>query len=59
VDLVFALLAPEDTGADHLRALARVSRRMRDASVCAKLRSADHASAIYAVLTEGLETRAA
>lgn len=59
VDLVFALLAPKDAGADHLRALARVSRRLRDPSVCAKLRSADHPSAIYAVLTQGLENRAA
>ncbi len=59
VDLVFALLAPEDAGADHLRALARVSRRLRDPSVCAKLRSADHSSAIYAVLTETMESKAA
>lgn len=59
VDLVFALLAPEDAGADHLRALARVSRRLRDPAVCAKLRSADHSSAIYAVLTETMESKAA
>ncbi len=59
VDLVFALLAPEDAGADHLRALARVSRRLRDQAVCAKLRSADHSSAIYAVLTETTSVRAA
>ena len=59
VDLVFALLAPEDAGADHLRALARVSRRLRDPAVCAKLRSADHSSAIYAVLTENMESKAA
>ena len=59
VDLVFALLAPEDAGADHLRALARVSRRLRDPGVCAKLRSADHASAVYAVLTEGSGEKAA
>lgn len=59
VDLVFALLAPEDAGADHLRALARVSRRLRDPAVCAKLRSADHSSALYAVLTETMESKAA
>lgn len=59
VDLVFALLAPENAGADHLRALARVSRRLRDPAVCAKLRSADHASAVYAVLTETGEVKAA
>lgn len=59
VDLVFALLAPEDAGADHLRALARVSRRLRDPGVCAKLRAANGSSAIYAVLTEGSEDKAA
>ncbi|MEM7268113.1 MAG: PTS IIA-like nitrogen regulatory protein PtsN [Pseudomonadota bacterium] len=59
VDLVFCLLAPEDAGADHLRALARVSRRLRDPAVCAKLRSAEHSSAIYAVLTDNPETKAA
>ena len=59
VDLVFALFAPEDAGADHLRALARISRRLRDPNVCAKLRSADHSSAIYAVLTENTDAKAA
>lgn len=52
VDLVFLLLAPESAGADHLKALARVSRLLRDQSVCAKLRGADNASAMYALLTE-------
>lgn len=50
VDIVFALFAPEGASADHLRALARVSRQLRDPGVCAKLRSADRAEAIYAVL---------
>lgn len=59
VDLVFALFAPEDAGANHLRALARVSRCLRDPATCAKLRAAEDASAVYAVLTETLETRAA
>lgn len=59
VDLVFALLAPEDAGADHLRALARVSRSLRDPGVCAKLRSCADATALYAVLTETLASRAA
>ena len=38
VDLVFLLLAPEAAGADHLKALARVSRLLRDRTVCEKLR---------------------
>jgi PTS system nitrogen regulatory IIA component len=59
VDIVFALFAPEDTGANHLRALARVSRCLRDPSVCAKLRATDQASAIYAVLTNPIEMQAA
>lgn len=52
VDLIFLLLAPESAGADHLKALARVSRLLRDQTICAKLRGAESASAIYALLTE-------
>ncbi len=59
VDLVFALIAPEDAGADHLRALARVSRALRDVGVCAKLRSCTEQSALHAVLSEKVQTRAA
>ncbi|MFN3614179.1 MAG: PTS sugar transporter subunit IIA [Rubrimonas sp.] len=59
VDLVFALIAPEDAGADHLRALARVSRALRDAAVTAKLRSCADGQALFAVLTETMVNRAA
>jgi PTS system nitrogen regulatory IIA component len=59
VDLVFALIAPEDAGSEHLLALARVSRVLRDPAVCAKLRSSADASALYAVLTEPPVSRAA
>lgn len=52
VDLVFLMLAPEDAGADHLKALARVSRLLRDRAVCAKLRGTDNADALYALLTD-------
>lgn len=52
VDLVFLLLAPEGSGADHLKALARVSRIMRDRTFCDKLRGSDSADAIYALLVE-------
>jgi len=52
VDLVFLLLAPEGAGADHLKALARVSRLLRNQSVCEKLRAASQAAALYALLTE-------
>ena len=51
VDLVFLLLAPESAGADHLKALARVARLMRDANVTHKLRASQDAESLYAVLT--------
>ena len=51
VDLVFLLLAPEAAGADHLRALARVARLLRDTQVAHKLRESRDAEALYAVLT--------
>lgn len=59
VDLVFLLLAPEDAGADHLRALAKVSRLLRDEGRCVKLRSTADASAIFAILVEDVASRAA
>jgi PTS system nitrogen regulatory IIA component len=51
VDLVFMLLAPEEAGADHLKALARVSRLLRNAATCEKLRAASSGEALYAILT--------
>ncbi|HEX7007299.1 MAG TPA: PTS IIA-like nitrogen regulatory protein PtsN [Alphaproteobacteria bacterium] len=59
VDLIFLLLAPEGAGADHLKALARVSRLLRDRSICEKLRGTDKADAIYALLTDSTASRAA
>jgi PTS system nitrogen regulatory IIA component len=59
VDLIFLLLAPESAGADHLKALARVSRLLRDKAVCDKLRGSDTAEALYSLLTEQTENRAA
>jgi nitrogen PTS system EIIA component len=50
VDLIFLLLAPEGAGADHLKALARVARLLRDSEVARKLRASNGAEAIYAVL---------
>jgi PTS system nitrogen regulatory IIA component len=51
VDLIFMLLAPENAGADHLKALAKVSRLLRDKAICEKIRAASTAEAIYAILT--------
>lgn len=52
VDLAFALFAPEDGGVEHLKALALVSRTLRDASMCAKLRANPDAATLYAILME-------
>jgi nitrogen PTS system EIIA component len=51
VDLLFLLLAPEAAGADHLKALARVARMLRDADTAKKLRESRDVDALYAVLT--------
>ena len=51
VDLCFLLLAPEAAGADHLKALARVARLLRDPEIARKLREQRDADAIYAVLS--------
>ena len=59
VDLIFLLLAPEGAGADHLKALARVSRLLRDRSVCEKLRGTDNADALYALLIDRTPSQAA
>ena len=59
VDLVFLLLAPEGAGADHLKALARVSRLLRNQAICEKLRAAPHAATLYALLTEPSAAQAA
>jgi len=53
VDLVFLLLAPAEAGAEHLKALARVSRLLRDKAMCEKLRGANSADALYALLAGG------
>jgi PTS system nitrogen regulatory IIA component len=56
VDLIFCLLSPPDSGADHLKALAQVSRWLRDPSFVAKLRGTGSADAVLALFA-GLETR--
>ena len=59
VDLVFCLLAPKDSGVDHLKALALVSRTMRDPGICAKLRANADPAKLYAILTESKAPQAA
>jgi len=59
VDLVFLLLSPEGAGADHLHALATVSRLLRNPKLCMQLRNAKDAAAIYRLLTEAETATAA
>lgn len=59
VDLVVLLLAPEAAGADHLKALARVSRLLRDRSVCTKLRGCETTDAIFALFNAAAASHAA
>lgn len=59
VDLIFALFAPRSSGVEHLKALAYVSRTLRDSGVCAKLRANSDPSTLHAVLSSGASTKAA
>ena len=59
VDLVFALFAPENAGVDHLKALALVSRLLRDPTTRTKLRANEDPTTLYAILTEEATHRAA
>ena len=59
VDLIFLLLAPESAGADHLTALARIARSMRDPLLVSKLRVTRDPAAIYALLTQAPFSNAA
>jgi nitrogen PTS system EIIA component len=59
VDLLFLLLAPEDAGADHLKALARLSRLMRDPHLMTQLRAAKDQMSLYALLTQPRASNAA
>lgn len=59
VDLVFVLIAPEGAGADHLKALARVARVLRDPAIAAKLRGTVDPTALHTILTTGAKSNAA
>jgi PTS system nitrogen regulatory IIA component len=59
VDIAFALFAPENAGVEHLKALALVSRTLRDNGICAKLRANPTASTLYTILTEAEGVKAA
>ncbi|MCW9043920.1 MAG: PTS IIA-like nitrogen regulatory protein PtsN [Pseudopelagicola sp.] len=59
VDIAFALFAPEDAGVEHLKALALVSRTLRESAICAKLRANQDPQTLYSILTESQNVQAA
>ncbi|PPB82514.1 phosphotransferase IIA-like nitrogen-regulatory protein PtsN [Albidovulum inexpectatum] len=59
VDLIFGLFAPKDSGVEHLKALATVSRTLRDEAICAKLRANDAPATLHAIMTESQASKAA
>jgi nitrogen PTS system EIIA component len=59
VDLIFVLLSPDQAGADHLTALARISRLLREPDTMKKLRGTDSSEGLYAILTEPAATATA
>lgn len=59
VDLVFALFAPQDAGVEHLKALALVSRSLRDQGLCKKLRANPDPATLYTILTSDQDVQAA
>lgn len=59
VDLVYLLIAPEAAGTDHLKALARISRVLRDPDTCEKMRGAKDSAALHALLTTPERSQAA
>jgi nitrogen PTS system EIIA component len=58
VDLVFALVSPAHAGADHLTALARISRLLRDGATLKKLRGTETAEGLFAILSDAQATTA-
>ncbi len=59
VDIIFGLFAPENAGVEHLKALAIVSRTLRDNSICAKLRANPDPQTLFTIITENQKIQAA
>jgi PTS system nitrogen regulatory IIA component len=59
VDIIFLLLAPATAGADHLKALSRIARVLREPGICERIRAARDGNALYAVLSNAPEPKAA
>ncbi len=59
VDLIFTILAPSESGVDHLKALAKVSRLLRDQNICTKLRSTEDKIELFSILIQDWDIKAA
>lgn len=59
IDIIFALVAPKEDSTEHLKALAKVSRLLKDNDVCKKLRSTEDNLALFSILIEDIEYKAA
>ncbi len=59
VDLIFLLIAPEGAGADHLKALSRIARALRDPGLTSRLRATRDASSLHLLLTQAPASYAA
>jgi PTS system nitrogen regulatory IIA component len=59
VDLIFLLITPESSGADHLKALACAARVLRDPSMVATIRATRDAGALYSLLAQRSQPHAA
>ena len=59
VDLIFALLAPQEAGVEHLKALALISRTMRNGTLCSKLRANSESATLHTLLTDAPSVEAA
>ena len=59
VDIIFSLFAPKSAGVEHLKALALVSRTLREQSIVSKLRSNPDPTTLHTILTEPTSVQAA
>jgi|TARA_B000000609_G_C24052693_1_gene282138 PTS system nitrogen regulatory IIA component len=59
VDIIFSLFAPKSAGVEHLKALALVSRTLREQSIVSKLRSNPNPTTLHTILTEPTSVQAA
>ena len=59
VDIIFLLLAPDNSGSEHLQALALVSRLLRNKELTTKLRGCKNTESAFAVISQSVREKAA